>query len=154
MIAGNPDRKPRHLFTDREGGELITTYEAYNDEEEAEAIASETAGLVNAGRRYADIAVMYRTNAQSRPIEEALVRHRIPYRLIGGVRFYQRREVKDLVAYLRLIQNPTTRRACSALSTSPAGESASRPSSGCRTMSAPSAVRFGKRAATRPRVWA
>ena len=105
VIAGNPNRRPRHLFTDREGGDLITTYEAYNDEEEAEAIATETAGLVNAGRRYADIAVMYRTNAQSRPIEEALVRHRIPYRLIGGVRFYQRREVKDLVAYLRLIQN-------------------------------------------------
>lgn len=105
VIAGNPGRYPRRLFTDREGGSLITTYEAYNDEEEGEAIATEAAGLVSAGRRYADIAVMYRTNAQSRPVEEALVRHRIPYRLIGGVRFYQRREVKDLLAYLRLIQN-------------------------------------------------
>ena len=105
VIAHNGGRRPRHLFTAREGGDLITTYEAYNDEDEAETIAVEAAGLVNAGRRYRDIAVMFRTNAQSRPVEEALVRHRIPYRLIGGVRFYQRREVKDLVAYLRLIQN-------------------------------------------------
>ncbi len=105
VISKNPDRKPRHLWTDREVGALITTYDAYNDEEEAEVVASEISGLSNAGRKYADVAVMYRTNAQSRSLEEALVRHRIPYRLIGGVRFYQRREIKDLVAYLRLMQN-------------------------------------------------
>jgi DNA helicase-2/ATP-dependent DNA helicase PcrA len=81
-------------------------YEAYNDEEEGEFIATEIARLARGGRGYGQTAVLYRTNAQSRPIEEALVRHRIPYRLIGGVRFYQRREVKDLIAYLRLIQNP------------------------------------------------
>lgn len=105
VIAKSADRKPRTLWTDRAGGELISTYEAYNDEEEAEVIASEIAGLSNAGRKYGSVAVMYRTNGMSRSIEEALVRHRIPYRLIGGVRFYQRREVKDLIAYLRLIHN-------------------------------------------------
>jgi DNA helicase II / ATP-dependent DNA helicase PcrA len=106
VIGKSADRKPRTLWTDRESGDLISTYDAYNDEEEAETVAAEIAGLSNAGRRYGDVAVMYRTNGMSRAIEEALVRRRIPYRLIGGVRFYQRREIKDLVAYLRLIHNP------------------------------------------------
>jgi DNA helicase II / ATP-dependent DNA helicase PcrA len=105
VIARNPGRTPRTLWTEREDGDAIVTYEAYNDEEEGEFVAREVSRLTAAGRRYSDVAVMYRVNAQSRPIEEALVRHRIPYRLIGGVRFYQRREIKDLVAYLRLIHN-------------------------------------------------
>jgi DNA helicase II / ATP-dependent DNA helicase PcrA len=105
VIEKNRDRKPRKLWTERSAGDPITLYDAYNDEEEGEYVAREIERLVSSGRRYADVAVMYRTNAQSRPIEEALVRRRIPYRLIGGVRFYQRREIKDLVAYLRLIQN-------------------------------------------------
>lgn len=106
VIGKNPDRHPRQLWTEREGGDLVTTYEAYSDEEEGEFTATEIARLAAAGQAYGDIAVMYRTNAQSRAVEEALVRHRIPYRLIGGVRFYQRREIKDLVAYFRLIHNP------------------------------------------------
>ena len=106
VIGKNPDRHERTLWTDRTGGDLITTYEAYNDEEEGEFIASEVTRLAAAGRRFGDVAIMYRTNAQSRAIEDALMRHRIAYRLIGGVRFYQRREIKDLVAYLRLIHNP------------------------------------------------
>jgi DNA helicase-2/ATP-dependent DNA helicase PcrA len=105
VIGKNPGRKPRALWTDRDGGDLITTYEAYNDEEEGEFVAGEVARLRSAGRGLGDIAVMYRTNAQSRPVEDALVRRRIPYRLIGGIRFYQRREIKDLIAYLRLIHN-------------------------------------------------
>jgi DNA helicase-2/ATP-dependent DNA helicase PcrA len=105
VIEKSADRKPRSLWTERTGGELITTYDAYNDEEEAEVVATEVSGLVNAGRKYGDIAIMYRTNAMSRSLEEALVRHRVPYRLIGGVRFYQRREIKDLIAYVRLIHN-------------------------------------------------
>jgi len=105
VIGRNPGRHPRTLWTDRPGGELVTTYEAYSDEEEGEWLAREVARLAATGRKYGEIAVLYRTNAQSRPIEEALVRRRIPYRLIGGVRFYQRREVKDVIAYLRLIHN-------------------------------------------------
>src|SRR5688572_5574560 len=106
VIEKNPGRHPRKLWTDRKGGELITTYDAYSDEEEGEFVANEAGRLAATGRSLGDIAVMYRTNAQSRAVEEALVRHRIPYRLIGGVRFYQRREIKDLIAYFRLAQNP------------------------------------------------
>jgi len=106
VIARNPGRHPRRLWTERIGGEPIVTYEAYNDEEEGEFVAREVGRLVAAGRSYRDIAVLYRTNAQSRPFEEALVRHRIPYRLVGGVRFYERREVRDLLAYFRVIHNP------------------------------------------------
>jgi DNA helicase II / ATP-dependent DNA helicase PcrA len=106
VIARNPQRTPRKLWTERAGGDLITTYEAYSSEEEGEFVAGEIGRLVREGRNYRDLAVMYRTNAMSRPVEEALVRHRVPYRIIGGIRFYQRREVKDIVAYLRLIHNP------------------------------------------------
>lgn len=106
VIGKNPDRHERKLWTDRTGGDLITTYDAYSDEEEGEFVAKETMRLLGDGRNYGDVAVMYRTNAQSRAVEEALVRNRIPYRLIGGVRFYQRREIKDLIAFFRLVQNP------------------------------------------------
>ncbi|MFN0093272.1 MAG: ATP-dependent helicase [Dehalococcoidia bacterium] len=105
VIAKNPDRKPRRLWTDRPGGDLITLYEAYSDEEEGEFIAGEVSRLRAGGRDIGGIAVLYRTNAQSRAVEDALIRHRIPYRLVGGVRFYQRREIKDLIAYMRLIHN-------------------------------------------------
>lgn len=105
LIAKNPGRYPRRLWTERQGGEAVLLYDAYSDEEEAEFVATEIARLVARGHDYGDIAVMYRVNAQSRAIEEALVRHRIPYRIVGGIRFYQRREVKDVLAYLRLIHN-------------------------------------------------
>ncbi|MCA9829428.1 MAG: 3'-5' exonuclease [Dehalococcoidia bacterium] len=106
VIQKNPQRTPRKLWTARESGTPIGIHEAYNDEEEAEFIATEIARLAKGGRAYGQVAILYRTNAQSRPIEDALVRHRIPYRIIGGLRFYQRKEVKDLIAYLRLLQNP------------------------------------------------
>jgi DNA helicase-2/ATP-dependent DNA helicase PcrA len=105
VIEKNPQRTPRKLWTERAGGDLIATYEAYSSEDEGEFVASEVGRLMLTGRGPGDVAVMYRTNAMSRPVEEALVRHRIPYRLIGGLRFYERREVKDVVAYLRLIHN-------------------------------------------------
>lgn len=105
VIAGNRERKKRRLWTERDGGEAITVYEAYNEEEEAEFVAREARRLANATGDFRGIAVLYRTNAQSRPIEDALLRRRIPYRLVGGLRFYQRREVKDVIAYLRLVQN-------------------------------------------------
>ncbi len=105
LIGKNRGRKERTLWTERDGGDLITTYEAYSDDEEGEFVAREAGRLLTGGRKASELAVMYRTNAQSRAVEEALVRHRLPYRLIGGVRFYQRREIKDLIAYLRLIHN-------------------------------------------------
>ena len=105
VIAENGTHVARKLWTDREGGDALATYEAYNDEEEGEFVAREVGRLAVSGRSLGDVAVLYRTNGQSRAIEDALVRHRIPYRLIGGVRFYQRREIKDLVAYLRLVHN-------------------------------------------------
>jgi DNA helicase-2/ATP-dependent DNA helicase PcrA len=105
VIAKNPGRFPRRLWTERQGGEAVLLYEAYSDEDEAEFVANEVGRLVLQGRRYGDFAVMYRINAQSRAIEEALVRHRIPYRIVGGIRFYQRREIKDILAYLRLVHN-------------------------------------------------
>jgi DNA helicase-2/ATP-dependent DNA helicase PcrA len=105
VIVRNPNRKPRRLRTDRGAGAGIHTYDAYSDEEEGEYVAREVARLHGAGREYGEMAVMYRTNAQSRALEEAFVRNRIPYRLVGGVRFYQRREIKDLIAYLRLLHN-------------------------------------------------
>ena len=105
VIENNRSHIERALWTERKSGQALTTYEAYNDEEEGEFVAREVERLATTNRPLGSIAVLYRTNAQSRPIEDALVRHRIPYRLIGGVRFYQRREIKDLIAYLRLVQN-------------------------------------------------
>ncbi len=105
VIARNPDRTPKRLFTRRKGGEPITLHEAYDEREEAEYVARQIERLRRRGYAPADIAVMYRTNAQSRALEEAMVAHHIPYRLIGAVRFYARREIKDVLAYLRLVQN-------------------------------------------------
>lgn len=105
VIANNASHIERDLWSERKEGRALTVHEAYNDEAEGEFVAREAGRLTAAGRGRGEIAVLYRTNAQSRPIEDALVRHRIPYRLVGGVRFYQRREIKDLVAYLRLAHN-------------------------------------------------
>ncbi len=106
IIAGNSDRTPKHLFTRKSGGTPITLHEAYDEQEEATYVAREIQNLLRTRHSYNDIAVMYRTNAQSRALEEALMRYNIPYRLIGATRFYSRREVKDVLAYLRLVQNP------------------------------------------------
>jgi DNA helicase-2/ATP-dependent DNA helicase PcrA len=107
VIDRNSDRTQKRLFTDREGGALITLHEAYTEAEEGEFIARRIAATQRArGLRYADFAIMYRTNAQSRALEEAMVKAHIPYRIIGGLRFYQRQEVKDLLAYLRVVANP------------------------------------------------
>jgi DNA helicase II / ATP-dependent DNA helicase PcrA len=106
VIDRNADRTPKHLFTDRTDGLNITAYESYDEREEAEFIVKETERLRAEGRRLNEIAVMYRTNMQSRALEQAFVDNRIPYRLIGGTAYYQRREVKDMLAYLRLIATP------------------------------------------------
>ena len=107
VIRHNPQRAPKRLWTDRAGGEKVVAIQAYNEVEEAEFVADEVERLRRReGRGYADFAVLYRTNAQSRAFEDVFNRRRIPYRLVGGVKFWERREVKDLLAYLRFLFNP------------------------------------------------
>ncbi len=106
IIAGNHNRTPKRLFTRKEGGYPLTLHEAYDEKEEADYVAREVQSLLRRKYIVSDIAVMYRTNAQSRALEEAFIRYNLPYRLIGGTRFYTRKEIKDLLAYLRLAQNP------------------------------------------------
>jgi DNA helicase II / ATP-dependent DNA helicase PcrA len=107
VIRSNPERAPKRLWTDRAGGEKVVATQAYNEVEEAEFVADEIERLRKTeSRGYSDFAVLYRTNAQSRAFEDVLARRRIPYRLVGGIRFWERREVKDMVAYLRFCFNP------------------------------------------------
>ena len=106
VIRNNRERKPKALWTQNADGELVTYYTGLTERDEADYIAREIARLIGTGLRVADIVVFYRVNAQSRVIEEALVRRRIPYYVVGGVRFYDHREVKDLLAYLKVIANP------------------------------------------------
>lgn len=106
MIDQNTHRTPKALFTDKYGGSPIQIFEAYSDQEEAEYVVS----MVNdqrkrQGMEFRDFAVMYRTNAQSRALEEAFIKEGMPYKLVGGVGFYKRREIRDLLAYLRLVNN-------------------------------------------------
>lgn len=107
VIAHNSQRTDKKLWTENDAGEPIRILEAYDEREEAEFVVKELQHLVERGVcSYGDAAVMFRTNAQSRELEEALLDRGIPYQLVGGTRFYQRREVKDVVSYLRVVQNP------------------------------------------------
>jgi len=107
VIANNAGRRPKHLWTDQVGGELISRYLGEDERDEAMYVAREVHRLVDdAQHRFGDLAVFYRTNAQSRVLEEVFVRSGIPYRVFGGVKFYDRREVKDALAYLRALANP------------------------------------------------
>ncbi len=107
VIARNPDRKPKRLWTDAGAGEPIVGYVADSEHDEAAFIVEEIDRLRDtAGASYGDIAVFYRTNAQSRALEEVLFRTGMPYVLVGGTRFYERREIKDALAYLRAVANP------------------------------------------------
>jgi len=107
VIRTNPERAEKRLWTSRAGGEKVMATQAYNEIEEAEFVADEIERLRKTEQRgYSDFAILYRTNAQSRSFEDVMARRRIPYRLVGGVRFWERREVKDVVAYLRFCFNP------------------------------------------------
>jgi len=121
VVSKNPARTDKKLWTENEGGRPIQRFEAYDEDEEAEWIARQIEGLIG-GRgslltrraddedgdlRAQDVGVMYRTNAQSRAIEESFLRHGIRYQLVGGTRFYQRREIKDALAYLRIMRSDT-----------------------------------------------
>ena len=108
VIRHNPDRTDKSLFTQRGTGVPIVVHEAYDQDEEAQFVVDTIAQLVaQEGARPGDCAVMYRTNAQSRAFEDAFIRAGLPYKLVGATRFYARREVKDLIAFLRLVHNPT-----------------------------------------------
>jgi DNA helicase-2/ATP-dependent DNA helicase PcrA len=128
VVSRNAGRKDKKLWTDRGAGTSITVFDAYNEYEEAEFVARQVERLAGGpatgsmarlltrraddaegGLRYGDIAVGYRINAQSRVLEEAFMRFGIPYQLVGGTRFYERREVKDSLAYVRLARNPADR---------------------------------------------
>jgi DNA helicase II / ATP-dependent DNA helicase PcrA len=107
LIEHNVQRKPKSLWTETTEGELAVRFRADDEHEEALFVAEETHRLVeDEAHRYSDVAVFYRTNAQSRVLEDIFMRAGIPYRVVGGVRFYQRKEVKDVLAYLRLLLNP------------------------------------------------
>ncbi|HEV8559264.1 MAG TPA: UvrD-helicase domain-containing protein, partial [Actinophytocola sp.] len=107
VIARNPGRKDKRLWSASGDGEKIVGYVGDNDRDEAAFVASEIDRLVDSGElRNADIAVFYRTNNQSRVFEEIFIRLGLPYRVVGGVRFYERREVRDSLAYLRILANP------------------------------------------------
>jgi DNA helicase II / ATP-dependent DNA helicase PcrA len=107
VIARNPHRRDKHLWTDEGAGVPIVTYVADDEHDEASFIAGEIDRLSdNEGVRPGDVAVFYRTNAQSRSLEEIFIRMGMPYTVVGGVRFYERREIKDALAYLRAVANP------------------------------------------------
>ena len=106
VISANRLRKEKTLWTENDGGGEVVQFQAFDEREEAQFVVREIERLSSRENRLGDFAVMYRTNAQSRAVEDALVRYGVPYRLVGGTRFYERREVKDLLAYLRLVQNP------------------------------------------------
>jgi DNA helicase-2/ATP-dependent DNA helicase PcrA len=106
VVARNTERKGKTLWTENPAGEKVTLAVLGDDLEEARFVAAEIARRRRAGETLSGIAVFYRTNAQSRSIEEALVRERIPYTVVGGVRFFARSEIKDVLAYLRLLVNP------------------------------------------------
>jgi DNA helicase II / ATP-dependent DNA helicase PcrA len=129
VVSRNAGRKDKKLWTDRGAGTHITLFDAYNEYEEAEFVARQIEKLTGGARRggmaalltsragddedgalrFGDVAVTYRINAQSRVLEESLMRFGIPYQLVGGVRFYERREVKDVLAYVRLARNSADR---------------------------------------------
>ena len=107
VIGNNLSRKPKELWTDRGDGNPIVRYHGDDEVDEAQWVTREIAKLHDGGdMRWADIAVFYRTNAQSRVVEENLTRMGVPYKVIGGTRFYDRREVKDALAYLKAVINP------------------------------------------------
>ncbi len=105
VVANNASRKAKELWTAGEEGERIRQFTAADDYAEARFVVSEILRLVDSGDSLKDIAVFYRTNAQSRTLEDVLVREGVPYQIVGGVRFYERAEIKDLMAYLSVISN-------------------------------------------------
>src|SRR5436309_2806635 len=107
VIANNRERKPKELWSELGEGDPVRVLEVEDEHAEARFVAAQIAALVEEGFNGSEIAVFYRTNAQSRVLEDVLVRQAIAYQVIGGPRFYERAEIKDVVAYLQVIDNPT-----------------------------------------------
>ena len=105
VISQNVGRRPKKLWTDLGEGEKIIGYVADNEHDEARFVANEIDALTDRGAQYSDIAVMYRTNNSSRALEDIFIRAGIPYKVVGGTRFYERREIRDVIAYLRVLEN-------------------------------------------------
>ena len=106
VIAQNTQRKQKRLWTENDDGLPVTLFEAYDESEEAQYVSREVRRLTSSGYSHKDIAVMYRTNAQSREVEQACMLYKVPYQLVGGVRFYSRKEVKDVLSVLKVMHNP------------------------------------------------
>lgn len=106
VISNNKQRKRKKLWTDASQGEKVQYHRLESDYREAGYIAQEIGYMVQQGENYRDFAILYRTNAQSRNFEDSLAQRRIPYRVIGGLRYYDRMEIKDMIAYMRLVVNP------------------------------------------------
>jgi DNA helicase-2/ATP-dependent DNA helicase PcrA len=106
VIVNNKTRKQKTLWTDNESGDKIRFQSTYDEKEEARFVAGEIHKGISEGRNYRDFAILYRTNAQSRNFEEAFSASSIPYQVLGGLRYYDRKEIKDMLAYMRLAQNP------------------------------------------------
>lgn len=107
VIKNNSNRKPKKLWTENDEGAKISYFRGDNEFGEGQFVAGKIRELVQSGKRsYSDIAILYRTNAQSRVIEETLMKANISYNIVGGTKFYDRKEIKDILAYLRLVANP------------------------------------------------
>jgi DNA helicase II / ATP-dependent DNA helicase PcrA len=107
VIDNNSERKPKNLFSDLGEGEPVRVFEVEDEHAEARFVAAEIAGLIDRGLSASEVAVFYRTNAQSRVLEDVLVRQDVPYQVIGGPRFYERAEIRDATAYLTVLANPS-----------------------------------------------
>ena len=106
VIKNNKKRKEKNLWTKKENGNKIKCHTAFDEKDEADYVVKNIKELIEAGEKKEDIAVLYRTNAQSRNMEEAMLKENIPYKVVGSFYFYNRKEIKDLISYLKLIHNP------------------------------------------------
>lgn len=109
VIANNDGRKEKHLWTDAGAGEKITWYRASDEADESTYVVKQIENSVKQGSKYSDHAILYRMNAQSNMLERALVRSGVPYRIYGGTRFYDRKEIRDIIAYMSIVENPSDR---------------------------------------------
>ena len=151
VVANNRGRKGKTLWTENPGGEPIVVYQARDEQAEADFVAQRIRELAaEHGHSLDDFAVFYRTNAQSRVLEDALRRDLTPYVIVGGLRFYERKEVKDLVAYLRLVANPDDAQSFKRIVNVPPAGSGRRRSRSWRAWRRPSASRSGRPARGSP----